>query len=679
VTARAPDLRRYIDRRSFNLVNDLHYATGSIADVLRDIPSIQVDLEGNVSIRANSDVTILVDGQPSAEFTGSTRANVLRQLPANQFERVEVMTNPSAAYSPQGTGGIINLITKQSRHAKPTGQISASGATSGQVSVTASGTMTPSTNLSLSGSIGHRHAPSYSRQASSEQISDPASGTSAIVMASSDNRTSSTFWSANLAGTYDPSKSTQLTAALAYVYNRSVADLANTYSSSVNTGPLSTTYQSKELSSDTTALLSGSATYRREFGGDDHFLLASVSYSKLSVDADNTQSFLFAAPVSSTRFQDLRSSTVTNTLNTKVEYKKEMPARARLDFGYDFSLDSVGISSAGALGTTPSDALPVLALTDKFRGSQAVHGLFSTYEQPLGRLGVMPGLRIEDVVVGTRQLLANISSNVSYWRIYPSLHLSYKLNTDWQLTASYSRRVQRPSLAELNPYRVYITPVSFSQGSMALRPSVTNSYELGWEYSRKESYYSTTIYYRDSLDLIEGVTENIGGGALLSTVTNVGRSQDLGTELVASDHLSKSWSFSFTGDVLWSQITDADVGFAPRSGTRAFASMKVNWSPTVSDFLQASAYISGRRLTAQGATGGFTLFDLGYRHKFGDRLALEIIVIDPFNWAHASTFIRTPTVTENIESHSRVRAISIGLTYALGSQGKAASADFDYR
>ena len=108
-----PEVQRQIDRKSYSLANDQQAATGSLADVLRNLPSVDVDPQGQVSIRGDANVTILVDGQPSPLFQGPGRAQLLQQLPANAYDRVEVMTNPSAAFRPEGTGGIINLISKK--------------------------------------------------------------------------------------------------------------------------------------------------------------------------------------------------------------------------------------------------------------------------------------------------------------------------------------------------------------------------------------------------------------------------------------------------------------------------------------------------------------------------------------------------------------------------------------
>ncbi|PTS87795.1 TonB-dependent receptor plug domain-containing protein, partial [Caulobacter sp. HMWF009] len=117
VTSDSTAMRASIDRRSYSVANDLSARTGSITDALRNIPSVEVDVQGNVSLRGDPNVTILIDGKPSGMFNGEGKADALQSLPADQIDRVEVMTNPSAAFRPDGTGGIINLVTKKTRKA----------------------------------------------------------------------------------------------------------------------------------------------------------------------------------------------------------------------------------------------------------------------------------------------------------------------------------------------------------------------------------------------------------------------------------------------------------------------------------------------------------------------------------------------------------------------------------
>ncbi len=178
VTARADDVRTSIDSVSYSLANDLQATSGSLADALRNVPSVDVDSEGNVSLRGDANVTILVDGRPSGILTGPGRGQALIQLPASQYARIEVMTNPSAAYSPEGSGGVINLITKPTAP-KPgtqsTGSVRANVGDNGRWNAGLSGSWQKD-RLTLSGDVSYRSDPtelSFSR--TREQL-DPTTG-----------------------------------------------------------------------------------------------------------------------------------------------------------------------------------------------------------------------------------------------------------------------------------------------------------------------------------------------------------------------------------------------------------------------------------------------------------------------------------------------------------------------
>ena len=156
VTGQRPDLRTNIDRRSYSVANDLQATTGSIADALRNVPSVEIDVRGNVSLRGDPNVTILIDGKPSGMFEGEGRGDALQQMGADQIDRVEVMTNPSAAYRPDGSGGIINLVTKTSRRAGASGSVRANVGNDGRFNGGV-GANWNSGKLGLSGDAAYRH------------------------------------------------------------------------------------------------------------------------------------------------------------------------------------------------------------------------------------------------------------------------------------------------------------------------------------------------------------------------------------------------------------------------------------------------------------------------------------------------------------------------------------------
>lgn len=170
-----PPIRLDVDKKSYSLSGDLQATTGSISDVLRNVPSVEVDVQGNVALRGDPNVTIMIDGKPSGLFRGEGKAQALQSLPADQIERIEVITNPSAAYNPEGTGGVINLITKKTAKPGANGSLRANLGTGGRMNAGVSGTYRNG-RLTLTGDASVRHDKPGQQYTGVRALIDPASG-----------------------------------------------------------------------------------------------------------------------------------------------------------------------------------------------------------------------------------------------------------------------------------------------------------------------------------------------------------------------------------------------------------------------------------------------------------------------------------------------------------------------
>ena len=290
----------------------------------------------------------------------------------------------------------------------------------------------------------------------------------------------------------------------------------------------------------------------------------------------------------------------------------------------------------------------------------------------------MPGLRLEAVTLNTDQILLGAKTTLSYLDAYPTLHLGYKWDDKTQLTLSYSRRVQRPGLDQLDPFRVSYPPLFYSQGDLDLKPSITDSYEAGYEFTDKSNDYLLTLYYRDQHDMFTTITETLGGGVILSSAANIGENRSAGGEAVISQQITKTLSLKLTANAFWSQLSDPDPSLAAyRTGTVVNGHGSLNWDVTPKDFLQIGVYANGRQITAQGATAGYAYLNLGYRHKFTDRLAGEVVALDPTNSYRMNSVLTAPGVSQASRTNFGIQAVSVGFSYALGGASKSGK-DFDF-
>jgi outer membrane receptor protein involved in Fe transport len=682
VTAKASGDRRYIDRRSYGLSNDVQATNGSLADALRNIPQLDVDPQGNLSIRGDTNVTVLVDGQPSALFQGANLADVLQQLPADQYERVEVITNPSAAFKPDGSGGVINLITKKSHPIHPTGTLRGSIDNVGRYrgSLNGSAVIGPFT---ITGGVGFRRSPNAISSQTTEHLVDPTSGETAQVTSNYQSPNILASHSAHAAVDDALDENDKLSANISYYTFTTDQPQTSAYASSATTGPLAQDYNDIGLSKSSGDYVGGGASYRRQFSGDDHNFVLSTSYGVDTDNGANRQTLAYQLPVQPNLFQDLPSAATNRETDVKAEYKAPMPGQGRLDVGYSLEFDQEALDHQTELGTAPINAVVQPQLNDRFTADQAVNDLFATYQQSIGNFDIQPGLRLEAVHVDTDQISQGAKGGFSYLEAYPTLHLGYKLGDKTQFILSYSRRVQRPNLLQLDAFRVYASPLSFSQGNARLQPAITDSYEAGYEYSDKSNYYLLTLFYRDQHDMFTSVSDNLAGGVILATQANIGHNRTSGAEVVVNQQVTKTIALKFTTDAYWDQLTNPDpgVGLPPyRSGTVINGHGSVNWDITPKDFLQMGAYATGRQVTAQGTQTSSPFVNIGYRHKFTDKLSLEVVAINPTGAYRQDTFVQTPTLSQETHFRYNNQGVSLGFSYALGGAGKPAAAakDFDF-
>ncbi|MBU4432851.1 MAG: TonB-dependent receptor [Alphaproteobacteria bacterium] len=677
VTSDANAMRTSIDRRSYSVANDLSARTGSISDALRNIPSVEVDVQGNVSLRGDANVTILIDGKPSGLFSGDGKADALHAMPADQIDRVEVMTNPSAAFRPDGSAGIINLITKKTRKAGASGSVRANASSDGRYNTGVSGSYIKG-KLTLAGDAGYRHDEQKFRSFSDRSTFDTASGLfqDSRQASQSEGAGDSTTLRAN--ADYDLDARTRVSAELSYRGMAMDMDSHETYQGENTAGQVIRAYDrlsNFQIDRDNTE---AKATWRRQFKGSEHELVAAFEYGATKTARDLRA---FTDNAAAADYYETSSFAIDQTrTSVSLDYTRPLPGSAKLKTGFDFDLGLHNdYDNRGARGATPGGLVIDPARTNRFVYDQSVYAGYATYERPFGDLTVQTGVRVEQVTIDTNQITSGLKGANDYLRAYPTLFFSYALSGDQQLRANYSRRVQRPQAQDLNPYRVYQDPFNYRAGNPDLKPQVTDSYELGWQYRQGQAYYLATAYYRQSAKGVTDVVRDLGGGVLLTTKENLGQSRNGGLELVANGRLTPKLTYNLSGNLFWNEIDAANLGFAnTRSGTSASGRASLNWQVTPADFLQISGFTSGRRLTPQGYREPVQMLNLGYRRKVSDKLSFVVTVQDALDTFRDAVITDTPTLRDRTERMPRIRSVFFGLTYSFGgAKPKPQGFDFD--
>jgi outer membrane receptor protein involved in Fe transport len=642
-----------------------------LSDVLRDIPAVDVDLQGGLTLRGNSNVTILVDGQPSDEFKGPNRAQLLQQLPGDRYERVEVMTAPSAAYSPEGAAGVINLITRKGR-AKPTLTLSARVDSIGRLNAGASGE-TSVGKVKLTGDLSVGTSPWKTFGVTDQQLSDPAMGAEAQAMQTSESVDGWEHVNGNMRAVYDLAGRDTLTAEIGGWAWRGRTTSDATYQSSAVSGPFDTAFDSTGLDTYTGRLGQASLNYRRALGGDDHDLTVRAAISSFDIHDDNLLAADFTQPESSQTIQDAVSDTSDLAVDLHAQFDTHVLAGGKLALGYDLNYRRYASSKDE---TFAGEA--IAPIHDLFTADQVTSALFATLDEQIGRLDFLPGLRLEAYQRTASDPSLPGPYGARFFAPYPTLAVKYQIDAKETVTAKYSRRVARPALAQLDPVVVQTDPLSYSQGNAALKPSYTDAWEVDLARQGDRASVELDGFYRSTTGEIAPLVENLGGGRTLNTSANVDAERHAGIELTASDKLSKALNVSLDLTAQHDQFSGAGVVGDARGGAWVRGKLKANWSPSKADFVQISYNANSRQATTQGAQMGVQYVIVGYRRRLTDRVSLELRATDPFATFHQSSFVELPDLSYRSDNWPRARSVSIGLAWALGgAKPQSQTRDFD--
>jgi outer membrane receptor protein involved in Fe transport len=649
------------DRTSFSVANDLQVQTGTVADALRAVPGVEVDLQGRVSLRGDPGVTILIDGRPSAMLRGESRGDVLLSMPAGNIERVEVITNPSAALSPEGSGGVINLVTKQVRQDTRSATVRATLGTHGRGGLNLSAAQSGN-GLTLTGEAGYRRMTGEAESTQLRSRLDPVTGAFVDSRVESLQENVSSSRTGRVGVEYDLDKKNRLSTELSYRDGKIDVERTDSFTGA---NPAAAYERVSDIDLFQRGL-GARASWRRTLPGKEHEFVADLEVERGRLKREVAGVTTFAS--GATAFEEIRNAGHRGDYSVKLDYKRPMGEDSSLNLGYQGNISAADFDYRGSRGPTLDALFPVPALTNAFEYRQTVHAWFGTYRFQLGKLDTQAGLRLEQVGIEIDQITDAISIERDYFRAYPTLHLGYALSKTDTLRSSYSRRIQRPSPQDLNPYTFYVDPQNVRRGNPFLRPEVTDSFEVALQRREKGTFYALTGFYRRSRGGVTDIISDLGGGVFLTTRANLATAQRAGVELIANGRFSKTLSYNASATFLWNEIDTNAGGFPARSGTTGSARVNLSWQPTKKDFFQLNAVYSGKQLLPQGYRKSGGVLNLGYRRKVNERLSLLVTGQNVLDSARQEIVFETPTIRDRFIQRGTGRIVLLGLSYNLGGQ-----------
>lgn len=679
VTARKPAAAQtLIDRTVYDVKTDLQTQAGTAADVLNDLPSVEVDADGNVTLRGDPNVTVLIDGKPSAQFSGPNAGLGLQQFPAADIDHIEVMTNPPAQYKVEGSGGVINIITKKTRRPGLAGQAQASLGDKRRF-VAAANISYVAGKLSLSGGATVRQDYRHRIVADDRTAIDPSSGEPVASHESIGETLQRLTPLVRIGADYaiDPSRSFGVSASHQELTGHRYFAQSDA-SAAVSGAPLGASDRQSD-GHEWDKNTSEEAHFEQKLRQPGETLNLSV---KRTVNRERERyAYLntFDSPAAPPTMDDLRLTQ--NLVTTEASAAYDLPGSHGRDLklGYDFENDENTFHDFGDT-IDPATGLPVPNpnVTYEFRYRQRIHAGYGQYQTALGRWTIQSGVRLEETSVDT-SLAAGAAHSQRYFRAYPSLHVDRPLSPLSTLSFSVARRVNRPNAEALDPFVDHQDIYNLRAGNAALLPEDVWSYEAGYRYDGRGLTAGLTGYYRFSRDAVTDVTQVVSANVVLVTKANLGKSKSGGAEFTAGGRLVRNLSFNVSGNLFYNQIDATPFGGAGLRSTVGFnAKASLDWRATRDDTAQISFSRSDRRLTPQGYIGAINLVNLGYRRVLSPSLTAVVTVSDALNGQVFTRYVVTPTLNDVYSRRQVGRIAYVGLVYTFGGAKKAKPAAFEY-
>lgn len=679
VVGQRSQMKFEIDRKVFNVDQSLATAGGSASDVLGNIPSVQVDPEGEVSLRGNSSVTVWINGKESG-LSADNRAQILEQLPAESIERVEVITNPSAKYNPEGTAGIINIVLKKNRKAGYYGSLQAGVDTRGGYN--AAGNVNFSSGKFESFvNVGTRVRKSEGEGYSNRQnLDDNGNPVSYLNQLRNDEDTRKPVI-ARMGTTYHATDKDHFSfSGFGLLGRGDETDWLN-YTSNIPgsfTNSLRTSAEKRKMNIGNFEI-----GYKRDFSEKSNLDL-SASYNLVNITPES--SFLqvsnYAGGTSTSSYQFQENVMKPRKWEFQADYVTEFGEQNKIEAGYkgEFLTSKSKVSTYS--GTSEGNAAFNEGLYNNFTYDQNVNALYATYSKRINRFGIQLGLRGEHTRTNTNSLGYNQSETDhpaykdDYFSFYPSAFLSYQLPSNNELQLNYTRRVSRPWGGQLNPFVNLTDSTNISYGNPLLLPQYSNSLELNYIKNWENHTLSASLYYRNTDNVIQRISYR-DGDIMKSTFENIAKTQSAGTELILKNNLFRMIDLTSTLNFYYNKLdgfsylpagaTTPVVGEADEDfswSARIIANVMLPWGVS----LQATGDYNSRELVAQGYRKANHAIDLGLRKSFLDRkLSLTINTRDLLNSRKRETITSGSGFSQESVFARSGRTVGFTLTYNFGN------------
>jgi|TARA_R100000479_G_scaffold130736_1_gene68753 hypothetical protein len=699
IRAETTEVQVRLDKKIYNIGKDLTTSGATVSDALNNVPSVNVDVEGAISLRGNENVRILINGKPSA-IAGFGSTDALRQLPAEAIERVEVITSPSARYDAEGTAGILNIILRKEKTLGLNGSITTnigaptSSGVSGNINL-----RTDDFNIFNTTSVRYRDAPGnafFDNQYFPTTFTDPETGEEITtdprfdrVIEDREYERENKGFNTNLGMEYFLTDRSSITAS-GFLRLGDDEDLTTNNARKFSDGTLQETTIREELETEEDVSYQLSLNYVNDFNDEGHKLTADFQYEN---DEEEERSFiterrLLPSPLDFPS-EDILNKETQNEYLIQADYVLPIGENAQFEAGFrgnfenevtDYTLNQENENGVFVRNDT---------LSNIFDYTENVSAVYTQYGNKFGKFSFLLGLRLENT-----QLKGEIQSNLdedafsdalgvdidtnfdkNYLGLFPTVNLIYELAERENITLGYNRRINRPRGWFINPFPSRSSVTNVFQGNPDLDPAYASAFDLGYLKRWDKLTLTSSIYYQYETDSFERIQEQTGqvinGVNVVRTIPiNLSTNERYGFEAGILYNPAK-WLrlngsfnyFTFKSDGAFNSVeygTENNSWFA-RASAKVSLPWKIDW--------QTNGFYRGPQNNAQTESEGILSINLAFsKDIMDDNGTIGLNVSDLLNSRKRNSLTVTDSFISESEFQWRQRSVNLSFTYRFNQK-----------
>lgn len=665
-----------VDRKVFNVEQSLVSEGGSATDLLANVPTVSVDIDGNINLRGSGSVRVLIDGRPSA-IGGGDISTILQALPASSIESIELITNPSSKYDPEGQTGIINIVLKKNKKVGVNGAVSLSAGTQENYN-TSTNLSYRDGNVNVYGNYGFRYG---------TRIGGGFNNTSFInngqTFNSSSGQRQNVGNNAKAGVDYYINKKTTIGASanINFRNGEDTEDINYVYQNYLNTYSNGTSLRSSE-GNEKDKGYDLALDFSRKFKRQGEELMANFSFGQSSEDGVSTFNQSFFYPQRDIKDSIDRRVNVNGekrkNYNIQADYTLPITEKQKFEAGYR---TTIGLrnedQSSEKLNPVSGNLENDYQLTNDFSSEDIVHALYINYQNQVnGGFGFQTGLRAEQAYLNTEYTATDgttfqptgAKGNLDYFRIYPSIFLTQKLKGENQLQLSYTRRVNRPRGWQVNPFLNVTDPNNLRMGNPNLKPEDIHSVEFSYMKFWKALTFTSTLFTRQVNDVVQSYRTVLSGDTTLSQFINLSKTRASGLELISRADISKGFNITANVNIFYNKFFgNAQFGLKPNDG--------YNWNSNLTSTFKLPLNLSGQinmnymapRVMAQGRGKEMFGMDAALRlDMMKKKASLSFNMRDVFNTRKWGMVTETDQLISEFQRRMQGRQANLTFSYRFG-------------